>query len=565
MMEIGKGNKVTWMFIFNNFKTSDRIFQLAIFLGIVCTGTSILFSDNIPMDVSNYYGPLVYEFSQGNFERAFFHSIPPLVPTLAGLISWLVGDPFMSLQLVSAIFFLLGLWPLRLLLHRLLPQDLIPWGYLLYITCPRLLRYVTMGILEGPKTFFILFMVERTVCYMEKRNLKYLFHMTLGMAGLCLTRGEGVGYFPLFCLFIFVAHLAPLKKLRNVSQEVFHKLFLATIRVFLFVFATLAICSPWIYYEYQVTGFPCFDSRQAQYGVILAQKLGWSKLGYHSANEYPEGTAILSSEHNIRDLKRYVSKTIDGFFLPFLLVIPFGIRKRWKSKKWNWIDNLLLLVIFYNYFLFLEVAHIKKRYIAPTIPFSLHWTLLGAQIFLAKLDKLTFFLREKWSHKLWSFSRVFIVIFITICVWDSMSQLRSYLLSDKIDKRVGTWIRGNEQHLNFNETIPLKPENRGSVYHNGRPLVLATTLSEFAYFARSDLVQINYSRLYPYEIFAKFCQKKNVDIVLVEKIFLTSCPDFFKKNKHFSLVPSTWDKENFSIYRFHPEGIKSIFILRENK
>ncbi len=543
------------MLLSGNFEANKRILQLAIFLGIFCTSASIVFSDNIPLDVSNYYGPLVYEFSQGNFERAFFHSIPPLVPTLAGLISWLLVDPFMSLQMVSSIFFLLGLWPLYLLLRRTVPAHLIPWACLLYITCPRLLRYVTMGILEGPKTFFILFMVERTVSYMEKKDMKHLFHMAIGMAGLCLTRGEGVGYFPLFCLFIFVAHFAPLKSAENTSRKVIGKFFATLARISLFVLTTLALCSPWIYYEYKQTGFPCLDSRQAQYGVILFQKMGWGKFEHRNTNEFPEGVKMIFTDHTVRDLNRYISKTVSGFFLPFLLVIPFGMRKRWKQKKWNWIDNLLLLVIFYNYFLFLEIAHIKKRYIAPTIPFSLHWTILGAQGFLAELEKLTLFIREKYFKPLWSLRRIFVIVFLSICVWDGMSQLRSYLRSDKIDKRIGTWIRENNEELDFNKTPPLKPESWGPIYHNGRPLVLATTVSEFAYFARCELVQIHYSHLYPYDVFVQLCRDKFVDIVLTDKNFLISCPDFLEKNKHFSLR-NQWKKEGFSLYRFHPEGIK---------
>ena len=522
----------------------------ALILGGICTGLSILFSDNLAMDVANYYAPMAQEFADGNYSRAFYHMIPPLVPTLAGIVAKTGMEAFTALQIVAALFFLAGLWPLYRIQRRLLPPQLAQWSCLLYIVCPRLLRYVTMGSLEGAKIFLLLFTIERTLTYIEQKSYWLLCQIGLAMGAMSLTRGEGIGYLPLVGLLIFYGHLY------NYKTSLFRSILRATGHFTLVVFLCLVLCSPWIIYEYNTIGYPCLDSRQAEYLINLLNRYD---IGKHTQPEIQE---LLPTEAHVmpkiynrtRNFRQNFKKTINGMFLPFFILIAFLLVYHYPEIKarWTWVDTLCVLVIVYNYFLFFEIAHVKKRYTAPAIPFLIHWVTLGGYYLIVMLKAKIRILRTECRFPL---QKALLTVLIAICIWDGMSQLRSYLLYQQTDKEIGQWIYNHYEKYDQNKHPPLESALWKTEYHNGRGLVIAAALPQYAYFARADSVLIYKTHLYSYENLVKVCRSRCVDVLILEEKLQRSCPDFSLRNRHFRLISKEWHSQGILIYQFFPDSI----------
>ncbi len=81
---------------------------LALFICLL----SLWMNVQITSDAARYYGPLAREFGEGNYQRAFFHMVPPLTPLLAGLLVKAGIDAFAALKLVSCFFYLVAMRPL---------------------------------------------------------------------------------------------------------------------------------------------------------------------------------------------------------------------------------------------------------------------------------------------------------------------------------------------------------------------------------------------------------------------------------------------------------------------
>ena len=86
------------------------VFTATVLMGLVFTLLAVWSTRPPNFDTASYYGRMAAEFATGNYDRAFYHMIPPLVPALAGVVAKTGLDPVAALRLVSGLFYVGGLW-----------------------------------------------------------------------------------------------------------------------------------------------------------------------------------------------------------------------------------------------------------------------------------------------------------------------------------------------------------------------------------------------------------------------------------------------------------------------
>jgi len=523
------------------------VLSAAVGIGLLCSLLAVFFLDQPASDLASYYGPLAREFAAGNYQRAFFHLIPPLVPLLAGLLAKLGVGEFAALKIVSAAFLLAGLRPLQRLLRRQLPPELVQWGCLLYIACPRLLRYGTMGTLEGAKVFFLLYVVERTLALAEQPGPRRIVELGIGLAGLGLSRGEGVAFIPPIALLVLGLCLRP-----QGERTLTARLLKGAGNALAVLLVCLAVCSPWIVYQYRVTGFPSLDSRQvwAVRGVLAKVGLAEPTPPLSPA---PAGAVWRSPEHAEDALSpmRNIREGVKGLFPVYLALVAIGLlgRLRRDRRSWTWLDWLCVTVIAYNFLVFAATGFVTKRYTSPTIPFLLAWAVLGGRDLLAFLLGPT--PRPQWRRGVVG---LLVLMGLVICVGDGMSKVRRSIRPKKPDvsKPLGQWVRENAGKLDVNPLPSPAPATWGAGYYAGRQPVVAACRPQYAFRAGTDWGAISNDYLYPYSAVVALCEASRADLLVADRYFLEACPDFEKANRDFELISDQWAAVNVRVYTFRP-------------
>ena len=520
------------------------VLTLAFGIGVFCSVLAVLFLAEPPNDVTTYYGRLTREFAAGNYDRAFYHMIPPLVPVLGGLVAKSGVDAFTALKIVSSLFFLAGLWPFNRLMRRVLPAHLVPWACLLYVICPRLVRYGTMGSLESAKVFFLLLLFERAVSLRDGFSWKKTVVLGAGAAGLCLARGEGIFLLPAIFMVILVAAC---RQRRSSTGVCVGQAAVCSLNVILIC---LVLSAPWLAYQYKVVGVPSFDSREVYAGAKILSKVGLTEdpprlkpvtvYGAKRELERPEDERTV-----LRDIREFFK----GLYPAYLLIAVLGlfVIRRGTGGTLTWIDGLCAFVIFYNAGLFAVNSHITKRYVATTIPFILGWTTVGGSWLVSRVLHARFRTRVLRRRM----TTVGVTLFILVCIWDATLDIRpSWPPEPYVAKEVGEWVGRNRSRLNVNPGPPLQSADWGVGYHTGKQPVIAGYTSQYSYWADADLVLFDNAYEYPYAAVVAVCDKQYVDILITGKYWLQLCPTFSAKNEHFQLLESDWDEYGVKIYSF---------------
>ncbi len=501
-------------------------------------------------DVLAYYGRLVHEFAEGRYSCAFFHMIPPLVPVLAGVVAKTGMEPFTALKAVSGLLFFLGLFPLRRLLARCVRPELADWGCVLYAVCPRLLRYGTGGTLEGAKVLFLLLCVQQAVAGDETRPWRRAAVLGAGMAGLSLSRGEGVFFVPLIACLAVVADL---RKRRSTQR--LHRVAAASCARALAAAALAGVlCVPWLVHEYNVTGYPCLDSRQVLGASMVAGLVG-ATIDLPAFEPPAPGTLPRPADRAKDEYTamRSVREAVRGFFPFYLALAIVGLAVRFRRTALGagggagWLDGVCGAVVLFNICIFAASGFITKRYVAATIPFTLVWVSAGSEHVLVRLRAA---LRERpqLADRL---GRFLVGLTLVGCVWDGTSRIRgSWPPEPDVERAVGQWVAEHRADLDVTAGPALESARWGVEYHNGRQPVVATYTPGFAYWAQADYVVVAGNRVYPYDALVAACRGRHVDVLIVGDYFQRICPTFAAENRHFVKVTGHPFEDRVEVYRF---------------
>ena len=526
-----------------------RILTAAIGVGLVCSGLAVTLAGRLANDTAAYYGRLAHEFAVGNYDRAFFHMIPPLVPTLGGVLGKLGFEPFTALKIVSFAFFLAALWPLHRLLRRTLPGHLAEWGCLLYVICPRLLRYSTRGTLESAKVFFLLLVIERALAGFRPSTWRAAAVLGVGLAGLSLARGEGIIFVPFALL---VAIISETRGSRESPRRAVGRAVAGSLGALL-VFAVL--CSPWAMYEARTVGVACLDSRQVQGMKQLLHGAGLGPAAPSLGRSLPGVTTLpRARSRRARTPARMLGAAAKGLFVPYVL-LAFGglaVAATRRERRLRWHDAVCGCVIVLNALIFASRGMMASRYTSATIPFLIGWAVLGGERLVRATRSLSA-ISERMRLRL---LHAALAATVGVCVWDGMHKaLTSRLRGEDFERDAGMWLRANREDLDVNSGPALQSDSWGKSYHNGRQPVVVSRVPQFAYWGRTDLVTLDGDLEYPYESLVALCRVKHADVLITHEDFSRICPEFAAMNVHFEPVSDAWLNRGTVVYVFRADGL----------
>ena len=570
----------------------DPVLASAVVITAACTALTAFFSDGPGNDVAAYYAPLAHEFGAGRYGFAFLHLAPPLVPVLAGLLAKVGLPAFTALRLVSMLFHAAGLLPLHSLLRRTLPPNRVAWGCLLYAVCPRLLRYATAGGLDGAKTFFLLLLVAQCLAYAETTRRRHVVGIAAAMAGLSLSRGEGSLFIPFGVLVVFGASLANSGPVKTRMTKALSGCVPA-------VLLCLVLCSPWIWYQCRVTGYPVLDSRQAWFVKTVAARIR-SAPPPPPLSRGPEGARLLPQERHEDEPSalRSLREALKGLVPAYLALAAVGLLSQAFSGgfAWSGFDTVCLSVVLYNAGLFAATGFITKRYTSPTVPFLLPWCVEGATVLASLGHRIGMWPPDTALRRIgplvavlacgilwpWDRARVRVglsaavlfcgvmglsvtarrrigvclaILFCAGALFDGTSEIRpSWPPQPDPAEGVGRWISENGNELDLQPGSPIDSPVANDEYHNGRQPVVAAYRPQHAYWAHGDWVKVSSNHEFPYTALVRLCTEKSVDVLVTGERFARICPEFDAQNRHFRPVSDRWSDRQIRVYAFVPQG-----------
>ncbi len=515
----------------------DKFFRLAVVIGLVAVVLGVFFNLDPSNDVANLYARQVRLISQGEVDRGLFLFPPPLVVLIASGFAVVGMSAFSALKLVSGLFFVAGLWPLRWITRRVVGVRFVPWTALLYIACPRILRYATMGTTDSAKMFLLLAVMALLFALYDEPRWKTTLLLAVATAGLALTRGETVFFIPPiltgvgWCVWMGIRREQGCARLLcGAGQGVVHGALFAAVVAVLLLPQALRI--------HRYTGVPALDSRQVmRFG-------GCDKVDEDNEIDEPGeggqvgGVSVPAPTHAPVEVLpptreedrvtvwRNVRETIKGLH-PFMLVFAVvGLGVKLRRRQWSWHDLAFASVIAFNVSLFACNGFITKRYIAPTMPLLLPWTVIG----LAAL-------KDNWLDRLAPKAfPILAVLFVLVGVWDGLSDVRpSWDFELEESHVLGAWILEHRDQLPNNNLPPLDWSATATRFHDGAQPVIASCSPQYSFWAQGDWVDIEANLKLPYSYLVDHLTKNRVDLLVVDDAFLRSCPDFFQRQQeHFT-------------------------------
>lgn len=518
----------------SSFGSPESLWRLALLLAVVACGVAIVFNLDLSKDVAGFYARETREFAAGNWTLAFFPYTPPLMVALAGPLAWLGLEPYTAVKGVSAFFFIASLWPLRNLLRQLVAPQLVGWGCLLYVVNSHLIRFMTSGLLDPLKTFFLLCLasllvrcLRETPAGLHRNMLTWQWGVAFGfsLAGLSLCRGEGV-----FQALPWLAVPAgwPLYAAWRRGAGGMATALWRGVRVTVLALAVcLCLCLPRLLQVRALTGIPALDYRQT---VKVQKVLAAAGLARPPPPTTPQDEISGLpwrpdfKESDKRTWKRSVLETYKGFTFLGLSLSALGLfwrGSRFRSRfspvpaRLNATDLLLAAMILFNLALFASNQFIIKRYVAPTIPLMIPWMVTG-----------TFFLKTAVLDRL--HPRLFVVLAVLVCGIDYLNGMRliRYIHPQSMlfVRDVGQWIGDHRAALIQDGDRPRQPDYHIKEIQNGRLPVIAATTPQYAYWAAADHCRLPSTFVLTPEQVAELLRRHQATLLVVDEDFRRVCP-----------------------------------------
>lgn len=525
---------------------SDALIALYLFgLALLLCLPLLLWNENLPNDTARYYTPMIREFGEGNYGRAFFPLFPPLFIIVGGLFAKLGFAPFSAAKLASALFFVLTVWPVFGLGKMIWGRRTAIWMVVLFLFCDQTLEYSGTGLLDTGKIFFLTLTVYGLIGAWRTWQWTSLWTVACGTSGMALIRGEGI-FFSLLALLVLI-----------ILGVCHRRTWFKKLRVLPVLLVFGMTLSPWLMYEWKTTGYPVTDSRQITSIISLLQTLGLHRDPREFTN--PEnspndsthskdlGTPIPAQGQNLTELAISVGK---GFYAPYAILALIGIGMRVKRRLWQPEEWFLLGAILCHTAFFIIVLHVlisaivSKRYIIAVLPLLLGWTETG-------LRGLVEFIRQRFDYARntrWCIS-LFAVLGI-ILLWDGYNELHhsgDNRLANEIKRDCGHWLSTEGRRYLPKDAQPLASTSNN--YHNGRLPVLLTANLQVAFWAEADNVTLRKNSLYSLSDVMTMCQTNSVHFVVWDRMLVDRCPELANLENlpaSFAVVYDKWRQEKYA-------------------
>jgi len=523
-----------------NYFKSRRILCIAVGFGILASLLSLFFNDNLGNDTAMYYSRMAQQFIEGNYSRAFFHSIPPLSPFLAGVIGKAGLNGWTAMKVLSGLCFIGAIYWAYRLCRLVLPDKLAQWGALLYVFCPRLIRYGVAGQLDAAKMFLLLFSFERAFHFVKTRKKSALLGAAVGGSLLILARNEGFMYFPLLAGLIFLAEW-----MSESGDSFWGKVWKGSTRCLLMSVIAGTLCAPWLIYQFKTTGFAVVGSRQRT--VLLKQIPFLSPVRMKDCSNAPAPRirhearfGKVSREASRQTLATRLTEIARGVYPPYFLTLILAlfllVRHRCWKPEYGWLLSVPLYQIAVDG-IFRPL--ILARFIIPVIPFYFPLLISGGSVFIQKKGPLRGSLRSVTAGAA--------LLFGSATLLFGLSDVRKTLRGNNIEeKRLGLWIRDHAYQLDVLKTDSAESGARHRDYRTGAGLMVASMVPQPAFWAGADLL-FPPARSFTSDIHL-FFEKLGVDLVVVDAKFKNRFPDFVNHPGLYRKVEVPWEEEKFTLF-----------------
>lgn len=468
-------------------------------------------------DTAFFYSRMIRELSAGNWQGAFFPLIPPVFTFVGAGIGLVTGrDAFVAAKITSAVFFAVTVIPLHRLFRRFFGGPAALWACILYISCPRILRYGGSGLLDTGKGFFLVAVAWATVEAYKRPKPGTAIVLGACWAGLTLIKGEGIVLAAMFGIGLYAANTCSKKGWRRWLPR-------KEIAVAVGVFALCVL--PWVLYVNWQTGYPFTDGRQAwilnrvldrvgvniaREGVLLEEPAELQSLLTENWEKpvFVEGW----SDRNI--FEDAVMRVFSGFYPLYWPWAIWGLVLRRKQFKLSGADGYLIAVMFIHTFFLLAVTGFQwteKRYVIVAMPFMLGWAGLGVGGMLEVIGE-----RMGQARRRWATGILIALLLISGGVSGNSKAYRDQrALQRDPEVRAAMAVREwfEEHKAEFNDRPGRRSTSRQ--YHNGRRPLVAAFDQRHLYFAGGDGVFIPmYGANLSVDDLAMICEAKDVDLLI---------------------------------------------------
>lgn len=377
------------------FRDENLIFSFSVIIGLSISIFSIAFIHDIYRDSANVYAYAAREIANGNFAEGWQGRVPMLNIILSAALSFCGMEAFRATVVVSCLFYLLTLFPLRRFLEHFLPPLQSAWGCLLFITAPKIIRYSVSGLIDSSRYFFLI--AALLLLFRLRTRTKYTDALLFGLslAGLSVSRGEEL-VFAIGLLFALPL-LTLLKKPRPPRGELKPRLAALLLSGVVFLIGIAPFCAV----NARYSGVFITDVRIAQAVFPAPEKCS-------PKQKIPNVHRTETMQDHMSEL---VSGTLRGGYEPFCIFALIGILTLLKRREWNWEHTL-----FAGLYLVHSAIYCKSgfayRYSIYLIPLFMPVTMTGISFCLETAGRLK--LPERLKHQAaWAATAALLVLFGT--------------------------------------------------------------------------------------------------------------------------------------------------------
>ena len=494
-------------------KLDVTVLRACVLAGLTLSALCVLVPNLPGKDTAMYYSRMARAFAEGHYSGAFYHMIPPLFPVLAGLVAKLGLDAYTAAKLVSCLLHVLGVPVVFALAGTVGTQREARWATVLYLVCPRLLRYSGNAGPDSGKTLLLMLLALCMVRHYRSGRLRWIVGGALAGGALALMRSEGL------ILTLAAPAVIVLRAARVADgKAAWRRAVRCGLHALLFGSIVFGVLLPWMAYQRRVTGYWLTDSRQLRV-LTRAGLVAPSQLARFQQSSL-EGIEKNLERNRFGPLRPF-GEAAKGLVPAYLILAAIGLwTRRRRETRWSVEETVFLGVIALNFLIFYAVSgYVTKRYVSATLPFILAWSAPGFLALGVWLDRLRPGKRGP--------ARAVAAVFLAVCVWDGLSNVRPSSsarkrAAERLPREIAAWIDQRRSELTTGRSERLASSE--AWYHDGQLPVLLAADPRVAYLAHTDLVPVASLWVYTPEAVLGLCRSKGVSLVLLCPALTSVCP-----------------------------------------
>jgi len=432
------------------FSTPKSVLKLSIVLGIIFLIINQISNASIYNDVA-LYANMGHAFSVGAWSYAFSIDVPILLSIFTGLICILGFTSLTGAMFTSGIFFIVTIFPLYGILKRIMNPKLAAWGCLFYILAPKLIRFGFSGYPESLKYFFFVMGLYLLFNYFENKKFYKIVLFGVCLAGLTLSRSEGIAFYPFLVLTFLLLYLKT--NSYRPTWAIIGKFIGSTI---VFTVIMLAILSPRIYQLYERTGYPGTDSRQSSY-IEAYMKIFEPSNSSNGVNveisheQTVSSNTLLTGMISLSRINYFLGVFSRGTYGLYEILALIAIILICKRRKWTLQLGILIMFLLINAIIFYLIS-LAYRYFLFNIIVLMPFIIIGFDRFRKEFCEyrcrtiLRYFCFLKPLLTRCNLKPLFtLIIFIVALAQIYNGMLNSYDRSQSYLRESGLWIGENKE------------------------------------------------------------------------------------------------------------------------